>query len=177
MATRDELEDDILFQNVLIESLDIGADDYGEKLAAFEATKKDLERQMAALNTSGPPAGLDASSDLPQANTPTHPGRNTYTPYLNNPGSAQYTANHVNSNVNPNANTMKRPRPHSSFLEQNEHPSKRPTAHPRQVRHSSLSITRIGRRQTERATGIWRTKLACGEEGQKNKGTPSMPAY
>ena len=127
MATRDELEDDILFQNVLIESLDDGADDYEEKLATFEATKKDLERQMAALDTSGPPAGLDGSSDPPQANTPTHPGRNTYTPYLNNPGAAQHTTNQANFNVNANTNIMKRPRPHSAFLEQNEHPSKRPT--------------------------------------------------
>jgi SNF2 family DNA or RNA helicase len=127
MATRDELEDDILFQNVLIESLDMGADDYEEKLAAFEATKKDLERQTAALNTSGPPAGLDGSSDPPQANTPTHPGHNTYTPYLNNAGSAQHTSNQANIDVNAITNSMKRPRPHSAFLDQNEHPSKRPT--------------------------------------------------
>jgi SNF2 family DNA or RNA helicase len=129
MATRDELEDDILFQNVLIESLDIGADDYQEKLAAFEATKEDLERQMSALDTSRPPAGLDGSSDLPQTCSPAHPGRNTYTPYLNNQGSAHSTINQTNfnDNVNSNSNSMKRPRPHSTFLEQNEHPSKRPT--------------------------------------------------
>jgi SNF2 family DNA or RNA helicase len=125
MATRDELEDDILFQNVLIESLDIGADDYQEKLATFEATKKDLERQMAALDTSGPLDGLDGSSDLPQLNTPAYPGRNTYTPYLNNQGSPQSAVNQAN--FNGNANIMKRPRPHSTFLEDNEHPFKRPT--------------------------------------------------
>ena len=125
MATREDLEDDILFQNVLIESLDIGADDYQEKLATFEATKRSLERQMAALDTSGPPVGLDGSSDLPQAYTSAQPGRNTYTPYLNNPGPAQYTTNQTN--FNDNANSMKRPRPHSTFLEQNEHPFKRPT--------------------------------------------------
>lgn len=125
MATRDDLEDDILFQNVLIESLDAGADDYEEKLAAFEATKKDLERQMAALDTSGPPAGLDGSSDPPQANTPAQPALNTYSPYPNISGSAQSSMNQAN--FNGNGNSMKRPRTHSAFLAQNEHPSKRPT--------------------------------------------------
>ena len=49
--TRDELEDDILFQNVLIESLDSSADDYEEALAKFEASKGELERQLNALPT------------------------------------------------------------------------------------------------------------------------------
>jgi SNF2 family DNA or RNA helicase len=125
MATRDELEDDVLFTNVLIDSLDPGADDFEEKLAGFEATKKDLERQMAALDTSGPPAGLDGSNDLPQASTSSQPGFHMNSALPNTFGSVQYPTNQVDGTTN--SNSMKRPRPQSTYLAQNEYPSKRPT--------------------------------------------------
>jgi SNF2 family DNA or RNA helicase len=125
MATRDELEDDVLFTNVLIDSLDPGADDFEEKLAGFEATKKDLERQMAALDTSGPPAGLDGSSELPQAPATSQPGFHMNSDLPDTFGSAQYPTNQANGNTN--FNSMKRPRPQSAYLAQNEYPSKRPT--------------------------------------------------
>lgn len=127
MASRDDLEDDILFQNVLIESLDAGADDYEEKLAGFEAVKKDLERQMAALDTSGPPVGLDGNGELPQEPTPSQPGLSMDFPFPSSSGLLSHSANQANWNGNASASIMKRPRPNSTFLAQNEYPSKRPT--------------------------------------------------
>jgi hypothetical protein len=50
-SVREDLEDDILFQNVLIESLDEGADDYEQRLAGLKATKRERERQLAALES------------------------------------------------------------------------------------------------------------------------------
>jgi SNF2 family DNA or RNA helicase len=122
MATRDDLEDDILFQNVLIESLDQGADDYSEKIAAFDATKKQLEEQLAALDTSGAPAALDGTNDLPQPPTP-QSGPTRSSPFPSRFGSSTYPTKQVNGA----ANSMKRPRPQSSLGSPNEHPSKRPT--------------------------------------------------
>jgi hypothetical protein len=51
MTSRKDLEN-FLAQNVLTESLDEGNDDYEQRLAASEATKLDLERQVAALEAS-----------------------------------------------------------------------------------------------------------------------------
>lgn len=125
MATRDDLEDDILFQNVLIESLDPGAEDYEEKLAAFEANKQDLERQMAALDTQGPPLGLDGSDGIPQPTRPAQPDFGLNTPYSNNFGHGQ--SPRIQTNGSGSASSMKRPRPQSASLAQEESPSKRPT--------------------------------------------------
>jgi len=47
---REDLEDEVNIQNVVLQSLDRGSADYAEQHASFEATKKDLERQMAELN-------------------------------------------------------------------------------------------------------------------------------
>lgn len=127
MATRDDIEDDILFQNVLIESLDRGAEDYEEKLAAFEATKKDLETQMAALDTQGTPVGLDGSDGIPPLHPtrPTQPDFGLNSPYSNNFGYGQSSKGQINGSGA--ANGMKRPRPQFTSLAQEESPSKRPT--------------------------------------------------
>jgi hypothetical protein len=74
-----ELEDGFLVQNVPIKNPDVGFDECQEEPAGFEATNKDLERQIAAPDSYGPPAGLDGFSDPPQANTPAHLTRSTYT--------------------------------------------------------------------------------------------------
>jgi hypothetical protein len=47
---REDLEDEVNIQNVVLQSLDRGSADYAEQHASHEATKKDLEQQMAELN-------------------------------------------------------------------------------------------------------------------------------
>lgn len=121
MSSRDELEDDIIFQDVLIESLDTEADDYEEKLAGFQAAKRDLERQIEALDMPGaPPAGLDGANDPPESSANGLGGSHPSSSFTNDPWPSP-SASQVNSNG------TKRSRPHSSFLAQHEYPSKRPT--------------------------------------------------
>ena len=45
-ATNEELEEELVFLEVLIASLDDGADDYAEKLATFQGQKEELERRL-----------------------------------------------------------------------------------------------------------------------------------
>jgi hypothetical protein len=47
---REDLEDEVNIQNVVLQSLDRGSADYAEQHANHEAIKKDLERQMKELN-------------------------------------------------------------------------------------------------------------------------------
>ena len=131
MASREDLEDDILFQNVLMESLDEGADDYEEKLAALKAIKQNLEHQLAALGTAHTPTGLDGASDempsdsldgqLPDLSAYGQPSTNFDSTF---PGSATLPNGQAGGITN---NSMKRSRQHSSVLAEHEHPSKRPT--------------------------------------------------
>ena len=46
-ASTDEIEEELVFLEVLISTLDAGADDYAERLAPFQAQKEDLERRLA----------------------------------------------------------------------------------------------------------------------------------
>jgi hypothetical protein len=178
MASREDLEDDVLFQNVLIESLDGGADDYEQKLARFEATRRDLERQLAALESAQPLAGLDGASDelpsdaqdgqLPDISAYGQPSTNFDLTY---PGSASFQAGGVTVN---NINNMKRSRQHSSVLAEHEHPSKRPTPehssgstpsssssfelvdHPNRPSTDQVSADRARRRQLQHEAAIRR---------------------
>ena len=184
MASREDLEDDILFQNVLIESLDEGADDYEQRLAGLKATKRDLERQLAALETAHPLAGLDGASDeLPRDELPSdaqdgqlpdlsaygQPSTNLDSTY---PGSATFSNGQAGgSSMNSN---MKRSRQHSSVLSEHEHPSKRPTPehssgstpsssssfelvdHPNRPSTDQASVDRARRRQLQHEAAIRR---------------------
>ncbi|KAM0720425.1 hypothetical protein Q7P37_004561 [Cladosporium fusiforme] len=117
-TTADEVEEEILFQQVLIESLDPGADDYSQRLASLEAYKKDLEKRMEALNTS--PSFNMGRTDGP-SDAPPQPNHQSS---LNSPYDSGLNAT---SSFSTHASGTKRPRPYSAFLSQNEHPSKRPT--------------------------------------------------
>jgi hypothetical protein len=46
-ASTDEIEEELVFLEVLIASLDAGADDYAERLATFQTQKEDLESRLA----------------------------------------------------------------------------------------------------------------------------------
>jgi hypothetical protein len=63
MTSLEDLEDAILFQRVSIAHLDESADDYKQRLEAFEANKLDLERQLAFLRSGRPLVGLISESD------------------------------------------------------------------------------------------------------------------
>jgi hypothetical protein len=63
MTSRKDLENVVLAQNVLTESLDEGDDDYEQRLAASGAAKLDLERQVAGLGSERPLAILVGASD------------------------------------------------------------------------------------------------------------------
>jgi SNF2 family DNA or RNA helicase len=178
MASREDLEDDILFQNVLIESLDEGADDYGEKLAGLKAIKQNLEQQLAALETAHTPTGLDGARDempsdafdgqLPDLSAYGQPDTNLDSTY---PGSATFPNGQAGGST---SNGMKRSRQHSSVLAEHEHPAKRPTPehssgstpsssssfefvdHPDRVGTDQVSIDRARRRQLQHEAAIRR---------------------
>lgn len=74
---REDLEDEVNIQNVVIQTLDRSSADYAEQLAGFEATKKDLEAQMAALNkrtidmfNSGAPIANGRMDAVPRSSPP-----------------------------------------------------------------------------------------------------------
>lgn len=123
MASREELEDDILFQNVLIESLDQGADDYEQRLAGLEEIKQNFERQLEALGSAGPPAGSDGASDEMLSDAIAY-GQPTTNLDSTHPGPTTFPTGQAGGSTN---NSMKRSRQHSSVLAEHEHPSKRPT--------------------------------------------------
>lgn len=64
VTSRMDLENAILAQNALSESLDESADDYEQRLAAREATKLDLERQLAALGSGRPLDSMSGFEDF-----------------------------------------------------------------------------------------------------------------
>jgi hypothetical protein len=63
MSSREDLENDIRSENSLIESLDGGANDYEQTLAAFKEDKLYLELALAAMSSARPLAGLNGASD------------------------------------------------------------------------------------------------------------------
>jgi hypothetical protein len=63
MSSREDLENDIRSENSLIESLDRGANDYGQTLAASEEYKLYLELALVAMSSGRPLAGLNGASD------------------------------------------------------------------------------------------------------------------
>ena len=71
-ATLDEVEEELTFTNVLIDSLDPGADDFDAQLAPLDAARQDLEQRHARLRQAPSPpthqiSGMDGASDFWQA--------------------------------------------------------------------------------------------------------------
>ena len=76
-ATQDQIEEELDFTDVLITSLDEGADDYAERLEALETIKFDLEQRLEAIfaggsqeaavqdQAQGLAANMDSHSDRP----------------------------------------------------------------------------------------------------------------
>lgn len=52
-ASRDDVEEELFFQDILISSLDPGADDFSDRLSAIENIKVDLQRRLEAFDAMG----------------------------------------------------------------------------------------------------------------------------
>ena len=131
-AALDELEEELEFQEVLISSLDPGADDYVERLGELESKKLELESRLDALQRGPGPqtsqsqmdaSGMDASQNRNawwQTTLDGVPG--SHDGQYNNPYTGGASALPLNGG-------MKRPLP-QSLLSEAQHPSKRPTPEP-----------------------------------------------
>lgn len=128
-ASREEIEEEILFQDVLITSLDEGASDYEQQLAELTATKTALEQRLEAMNTRPASSAYLTGMNMDGANEQQHTSPGRY-----GQGNGGYIAtgagyglpNAINGNggLGP-VNGSKRPAPYSALDEQ--HPSKRQT--------------------------------------------------
>ncbi|KAK5111963.1 hypothetical protein LTR85_011710 [Meristemomyces frigidus] len=124
-ATLDDVEGELDFMNVLIESLDEGSDDYASKLAEYQNTRYELELRLEALQPdSRPPtqAGMDGASDQGDAFwQTTMNGR---------PLSSNGTDRVVSGSSAASHNGTKRTFPFNMSLDTDLHASKRPTPDP-----------------------------------------------
>lgn len=122
-ASAETLEEELAFLDVLIESLDEGADDYESRLAEFEDQKADFERRLQSMNAKGPniagsmDMGMDSTSDFwpPDIGGPTD--------------SAQRLSDGNRGSSSTQSNGLKR----SLNGDSGQYPSKRPTPDPSNV--------------------------------------------
>ena len=145
-ATQDEIEEELSFVEVLISSLDPGADDYIQRLAELEGNKSELMIRLEGLESGPPPQpgqsqvpsqnqsvmnNMDGSQDTWwQTALDGQPG-NSGMQNGNSPYGASY-------GVQPNS-TMKRPLPQSMYLDSPQ-PSKRATPEPSNVATPASSV-------------------------------------
>lgn len=120
-ATLDDIEGELDFMNVLIESLDDGADDFEVKLAEYQNTRTELEQKLAALQTDSRPP-TQAEMEQPDAFwQTTMNGR---------PSSSNGTDRVVSGSSTASHNGSKRAFPFNTSLDTDQHASKRPTPDP-----------------------------------------------
>lgn len=122
-APPDEIEEEILFYDVLAGSLDPGADDYAQQLAGIEATKQNLQRRLEASSAGDSTTDAGDNEDVPgpsiPAQTDGHSEEHDFNaPYTRPAGPAPYASTQTGG--------AKRSMP-SSFSTQHDHPSKRGT--------------------------------------------------
>ena len=126
-ATSEEIEDEIIYVEVLISSLDTGADDYTERFAELQEQRHELQERLDALQQRATPnqnqthhpnymQGLDGSHDWWQ------------TTMNNQPGDRISHSSH-GQHLSPQVNALKRPVSHSFGLD-SPRPSKRATPDP-----------------------------------------------
>ncbi|TKA77742.1 hypothetical protein B0A55_04182 [Friedmanniomyces simplex] len=124
---RDDLEEEFNFTEVLIESLDQGADDYPDKLQDLQAQKTELLKRLDALGGSSRPQsqGMDVARDLQNAWwNATMDGR------PGNGGDSSRTVSGSSGGSLSSLSGTKRPLPNSLSLDTEQQPSKRPTPEP-----------------------------------------------
>jgi len=172
---REYLEDDLLFQDVMIETLDCSADDYEEKLDLFQAIKENLGKRLAILGP-GPPG----SPPAPNAHT-------THVDLTESPPPEIDQTDFIDA-----ANITERSRPHSPSLEHNEYPSERPTLEdwisdlPMSSLfefggHSSeIAAERLGDQQLEYENDFRKTLAAAptlADASMQNQNLPASPPW
>lgn len=114
-ATVDEMENELAFMDVLIETLDPDADDFGETLAQYKHTKRDIEQRIAAARSRNQ-HGMDGANDIPFWRT------------MMNGGGSSSSAGRA-----PASQGMKRGFPNSLRVDGDDQMSKRPTPDPSNV--------------------------------------------
>ncbi|KAK4555920.1 hypothetical protein LTR86_007140 [Recurvomyces mirabilis] len=131
-ASREDVEEELSFTSVLIESLDQGADDYATKVEELEDTQRQLQHRLDTLPDSSRPA---TSEDMNaqqygygwgQATVNGAPGNSEGHAYPQNGYTHSLSGPSLSS-----ANGTKRSRPQDlSFEHYHQHPSKRLTPEP-----------------------------------------------
>ena len=129
-ATAEQIEEDLIFVEILIESLDEGSGGYEHQLAEHTRTKEALEQRLEQIMGSSRPQsqmGMDGSNDQQGFG---------YQPIFNGQDGSrgfQYGNGHSLIPAGPSLtppNGVKRPRPQSSALAANDYPYKRATPEP-----------------------------------------------
>ena len=131
-ATQDQIEEELEFQEILILSLDQGADDYTERLAELEEKKHALERRLDAVQGGFRPQTSQSQSHLGGMDE-SYDQSNTWWQGMPNGQPGTYgIPNGAPAFPGPFAGQtygMKRPLPQSLRLDA-QHRSKRPTPEP-----------------------------------------------
>ena len=131
-ATADETDLEIAFHEVLISSLDPGADDYAERLSELEAQRAELEQRSEALQSGSQP-GIEDSQERTDNMPSSHSRSSTSEQATVNGGlnsSNTYNGNsHYGGSQDAQSYTMKRPLSHSAHLDA-RHPVKAPKPRP-----------------------------------------------
>ena len=122
-ATHDELAEELDFTEVLIASLDAGADEYSARLEELENTKATLEQRLQAAPSNGTQfaTGMDGASDWWQTTLNGRP--------MSNDGFGAHQSRSFDMPSN-NINNMKRNLPRDLVVDTDQHRSKRPTPDP-----------------------------------------------
>lgn len=138
-ATPDQVEEELDFTDVLISSLDEGADDYAERLAELESTKAELEQRLEVLlSGSSQSQTIQDQSQEQQTGMDSDFERPSWwllPPAEEDATDSDSTQNGLSTHGRSFDNIsggMKRPLPDSLRLE-SQHVSKRPTPEPSRV--------------------------------------------
>jgi hypothetical protein len=144
MADADDLQEELAFTLILIDSLDPGADDYAAKLENLEQQKADLEQRIEALEAEAPPQ-MDGTNDAEEFWRTTLGGR---------PASRQDNYDH--------SAAEKRPLPYGDLLDVDAHRSKRQTPDPSNAGTptSSTGSFEFAERHNERPNPAERARAA-----------------
>lgn len=148
-ATSDEIEEELVFLEVLISSLDDGADDFADRLAGFQAQRQDLETRLAVAQGDSRPQTSQRSQDhmehMQTMDGSYDPNNAWWQTTLNGRPSGNDRQADVQLGAGPSLNSfnmglngyvqpnaMKRSLPYS-LQPDSLHPSKRPTPEPSNV--------------------------------------------
>ncbi|KAK3713341.1 hypothetical protein LTR37_008533 [Vermiconidia calcicola] len=184
LATQDEIEEELEFQEVLISSLDPGADDYAERLAELEAKKTYLGRELEGLQSRSRPQTAEGHSQQQQGWNQMNGMDGSHDQY-GGPGSSGYPT--FSGSQMLQQNTLKRPLP-PSVRSESQHPSKRPTPEPSNagtptsseesyefVEHPNADLGERARRRQMQAEAAVRRRREAEQESERLARSLSQP--